>query len=162
MRKPLYRLDDTSRKFWLRVKEVLTEMGLRIMDRDEAFYSLHENRCLRGAVLTHVDYFKLAADDFVEKVLEEVERELTISKIERDKFYFTGLDVATVEDRITVSMNDYMQSVKDMKDIRKVDHDEELSRLEMKEYRKIAGKISWLANSTRSDRYTDTTWTDTA
>ena len=41
-----------------------------------------------------------------------------------------------------------MQSLKDVKGIRKADYDEELSSLEMKEYRKVAGKISWLANST--------------
>ena len=40
--KSLYGLDDASCKFWLWVKEVFTEMGLKIMDGDEAFYFLHE------------------------------------------------------------------------------------------------------------------------
>ena len=39
-----------------------------------------------------------------------------------------------------------------MKNIRKVeDHNEPLTELEMKEYRKITGKISWLSNSKRPD-----------
>ena len=35
---PLYGLDDASRKFWLKVKETLTELGLRTVPGDEAFY----------------------------------------------------------------------------------------------------------------------------
>ena len=48
-------------------------------------------------------------------------------------------------------MNDYMQSLEDIKDTRKADRDEELTRVEMKEYRKMAGKNIRLANNTRLD-----------
>ena len=52
----------------------------------------------------HVNDFNLAGDDdFIEKVLEKVERELTVSKVERDKFCSTRLGVAAVEDKIEVS-----------------------------------------------------------
>ena len=38
--KPLYRLDNTSRKFWLRVKDVFyNKFGLKTVEGDEAFYS---------------------------------------------------------------------------------------------------------------------------
>ena len=90
--KPVYGLDDTLRKFWLRVKEVFMEMDLKIMEGDKAFYFLHEEGKLKGAILTHVDDFNIARyDNFVEMVLDNVERELTISKVEKDKFCFTGL-----------------------------------------------------------------------
>ena len=94
-------------------------------------------------MLTHVDDFNLAGDDdLVEKVLEQIERELTVSKVKRDRFGFTGLDVAAVEDVIEVLMNDYMQGWKDIKEIQKAKRDEELLKLDMKEYRKITKKIS--------------------
>ena len=94
-------------------------------------------------MLTHVDDFNLAGDDdLVEKVLEQIERELTVSKVKRDRFGFTGLDVAAVEDVIEVLMNEYMQGWKDIKEIQKANRDEELLKLDMKEYRKITGKIS--------------------
>ena len=38
--KPLYGLDDTSRKFWLKVKETLLDLNLKVMDGDKAFYYL--------------------------------------------------------------------------------------------------------------------------
>ena len=46
-------------------------------------------------------------------------------------------------------MMDYVDSLRDIKEIRKVDRDEDLTKNEIKEYWKMAGKLSWLANSTR-------------
>ena len=38
LRKPLYGLNDASRKFWLKVKQVFNEIGMKRLDGDEAFY----------------------------------------------------------------------------------------------------------------------------
>ena len=128
-------------------------MGVRVMDGDEAFYYLHEDGYFKGMVLIHIDDFNLAGTaKFVEEVLEIVDQQLTVSKVERDKFRFTGIDINAVEHGIKVEMDDYMNSGKDIKDIRKGERrDEELTKLEMKEYRKVTRKVSWLANSTRPD-----------
>jgi len=49
-------------------------------------------------------------------------------------------------------MEDYTRSLKDITEIRKTDDRmESLTKLEMKLYRKMTGKIAWLANSTRPD-----------
>ena len=131
----------------------MSELGLCTIDGDEAFYFMNENGSLSGEILTHVDNFNVAGTpEFIEKVISHVERELTVSKIEEDTFRFTGLDVKVVDDGIEVSMEDYTQSLQDIKQIRKVENREELlTKLEMKEYRKMTGKIAWLANSTRPD-----------
>ena len=80
-----------------------------------------------------------------------VDRELTICKVEQYKFRFTGLDISTVEDSIEIKMADYVDSLKDIKKIRKVKRDEDLTKNDIKEYRKVKGKLSWLANSTHPD-----------
>ena len=38
LKKPLYGLNDVSRKFWLRVKNIFKELGLRKLDGDEVVY----------------------------------------------------------------------------------------------------------------------------
>ena len=48
-------------------------------------------------------------------------------------------------------MENYVQSLENIKNIRKAKQEEELSRLEMKEFRKVTRNLSWLANSTRPD-----------
>merc|ERR1712030_23632 len=40
---PLYGLNDASRKFWLKIKEVFKNFGLRKVDGDEAMYYKHDN-----------------------------------------------------------------------------------------------------------------------
>ena len=63
-----------------------------------------------------------------------MEQELTVSQIEKDVFHFTGLDIKVVEDGIEISMDDYTDSLKDIREIRKTeDRYEVLSELEMKE-----------------------------
>ena len=48
-------------------------------------------------------------------------------------------------------MEDYVKSMEDIKDIRKADREKALTKYELKEYRKMTGKIAWLANSTRPE-----------
>ena len=56
LKKPLYGLNDASRKFWLRVKSIFKELGLRKLDGDKAvYYKLNEEGNLEGMVSTHVD-----------------------------------------------------------------------------------------------------------
>ena len=74
-----------------------------------------------------------------------------MSKVEKDEFRFTGLDVKAGNGKIEVLMEDYANSVEEIKEIRKADRAEKLTRTELKEYRKYTGKISWLSQGTRPD-----------
>merc|ERR1712115_292731 len=66
-------------------------------------------------------------------------------------FRFTGLDVNTKNGKIEISMEDYADSIKEIKEIRKADRNKKLTTAELKEYRKYTGKISWLSQGTRPD-----------
>ena len=60
LKKPLYGLNDASRKFWLKVKSVFEEIGLKRLEGDEAFYfKIDEKGKLEGMVSSHVDDFNL-------------------------------------------------------------------------------------------------------
>ena len=152
MKKALYGLNDASRKFWLRVKEVFGKFRLRKLVGDEALYYKHnENGDFVGIVSTHVDDFSLAGlEDFLNTVTEEIRKTLDISKVENDKFRFTGIDVEHIEDRIEISMNDYAASLEDI-EVREDKSDEKITREEMRVLRKYVGKLSWLAANTRPD-----------
>ena len=103
------------------------------MEGDEVFYYLHRNGDLIGTVITHVDDFTLAGTEaFVNEVIETVSRELTVSKIERDNFRYIGIDVKTVDDGIKIEMKDYVDSLEEVKEIRKVVRDDPLTRAELK------------------------------
>ena len=57
----------------------------------------------------------------------------------------------TVDDGIEIEMKDYVDSLEEVKEIRKAVRDDPLTRAELKVFRKMTGKLSWLANSTRPD-----------
>ena len=88
MSKPLYGLDDASWKFWLRVRDVfLNKLFLKTIKGGVAFYYCNLDGDFHGAVLTHLDDFEVVGtNDFVKEIISVVEKELTISKVEEDKF----------------------------------------------------------------------------
>ena len=146
LKKPLYGLNDASRMFWLRVKNIFKELGLRKLDGDEAvYYRLDEEGSLEGMVSIHVDDFDLAGKKrFVEMITEEVGRVLDVSMVESDCFRITGIDVKKVIDGIEISMEDYAKSMEDIQ-IREAKANEMLTRDELKVFRKYVGKLNWLA-----------------
>ena len=116
LKKPLYGLNDASRKFWLKVKEVFKNFGLKKLVGDEALYYKHnKNGDLIGLLSTHVDDFSLAGtEEFLDIVTEEIKKALDVSKVEDGRFRFTGIDVEQFDDRIEISMDDYAASLEDI------------------------------------------------
>merc|ERR1712239_15353 len=98
-----------------------------------------------GMNLSHADDFMITGEDeFVERIVNGIARKFSMSKVEKDVFRFTGLYVKAGNGKIEVLMEDYANLVEEIKEIRKADRAEKLTRAELKEYRKYTGKISWL------------------
>ena len=75
----------------MKLKDTLITLGSKVMPGYEAFYYLYENEHLKGAVWTHVDDLILAGNkEFIEMIRVEIAQVLTVSKVEKDKFIFTG------------------------------------------------------------------------
>ena len=115
-------------------------------------YYQHKNGKLIGMILSHVDDFTIAGTrEFVNRIVKGIKRKFTVSKVEENNFRFTGLDVKTNDEHIEISMEDYADSINEIKEIRKASRTEKLTKAELKEYRKYTGKLSWLAQGTRPD-----------
>jgi hypothetical protein len=61
------------------------------------------------------------------------------------------VDIEKVSGGIKVSMEEYAKSLENVDNIREAPNDELLTKLELKVYRKMTGKILWLAQNTRPD-----------
>ena len=65
-------------------------------------------------VLTCVDDFDLAGtESFVDMVTERVSTVLDVSKVEDDKFRYTGIDIKKVKNGIEISMDEYAESLEE-------------------------------------------------
>ena len=87
----------------------------------------------------------------MKRIVKGILEKFTVSKVEENEFRSTGLDVKAEKGKIEVSIEDYAKSVEPIEEIRKADRNEKLTKLELKEYRKYTGKISWLSQGTRPD-----------
>ena len=122
------------------------------MSGDEAYYFKHDGNELKGMVLTQVDDFLIAGKpDFLDSILEKISSNLTFSKVENDHFRFNGIDIKKTGQGIAIRTDDYAESIEEIAEIRKAKKTEQLSKLEMKLYRKMTGKLSWLAANARPD-----------
>ena len=152
LKKPLYGLNDASRRLWLRVKEIFENENMRTLPGDEAFYYQYIDGVLNGMIITHVDDFQIAGNDnFINSILSKLESNLTISKIEQNEYRFTGIDVKKVSDGVELSMESYADSIEEITEIRRAKKEEPLTKSELKLFRKYVGKINWLAENTRPD-----------
>ncbi len=99
LKKPLYGLNDASRKFWWRVKSIFKELGLRKLDGDEVVYhKLNEEGNLAEMVSTHLDNYDVGGrKKFVEMLTKKISKVLDVSTVESEYFRFTGKDVKKVK-----------------------------------------------------------------
>ena len=59
----MYGLDDSGRKFYLKVKEILKGMNFEEMHEDNAFFYFRQNGELVTMISCHLYDFKIAASD---------------------------------------------------------------------------------------------------
>ena len=65
-------------------------------------------------VLLHVDDFMMSgSNDCIAETTKMFQDNLTVSKVEDDKFRYCGLDVKFEEKRLEVSMEDYSSSLEE-------------------------------------------------
>ena len=62
------------------------------------------------------------------EIIKNIEKHLTISKIEKDKFRFTGVDIERKDDCIIMSMDDYAASLTKTAHFRDAPKEEELTK----------------------------------
>ena len=152
LKKPLYGLDDSSRKFYLVVKKIFLKHGLELLPSDNAYFYCRRNGDLIGQVVIHVDdFFISGTGKFLDWLLDIIKTNLKVSKVEFGSFRFTGVDIRQEERKIVVSMNAYSDSLKPITDFRKDNNTVLLNDLELKVFRKYTGKLSWLAENCRPD-----------
>ena len=150
-KKPLYGLDDSSRKFYIRVKKMFKELGLEVLEGDSAYFYMMKEGELYGQISTHVDDFNMAGEkEFIEDMVEKISGELKVSKVEHGQFRFTGIDFKKTSEGIEMSMEDYARSMEKIGAFRS-GKNEPLTTLETKVYRKYTGKLMWLAENCRPD-----------
>lgn len=143
LNKSLYGLNNDSRKFHFQVKPLLLKAGFKMMCGDEAFFYKNVDGKLVGDVTVHVDYFIIAGNNkFMMDIMKMVSEELKVSKVEHEKFDFTGINMERKADgSIHFSMEVYAKYVEKIPVFWKEDNSSILTDAEKTLYRKYVGKL---------------------
>ena len=86
LRKPLYGLDDSSRKFYLSVKKIFLKSGLQLLPSDNAYFYCRKNEELIGQVVIHVDdFFISGTEEFLDWLLNIIKNMIVKAKTSMSK-----------------------------------------------------------------------------
>ena len=152
LKKCLYGLNDGARNFYLSVKECLKACGCVVSNLEPAIFVYKRENRVKGLILAHVDDFLYAGDsDFKRDVIDILIRRYEASRKATGNFKYVGFNVTQTQGTVTVDQYDYAREI-DTEGWRKPQGgDRDLTTQEYKLYRRLVGKMSWLANGSRPD-----------
>ena len=92
--KALYGLGDASRKWYLKVKNILSSLGVKMSIYDEALFYYQVNGVLQGLVGIHVDdFFHAGTNLFATKIINVLKETFEISQEDETYFDYVGLEI---------------------------------------------------------------------
>ncbi len=160
LNKPMYGLEDSSRRWYHTLKNTLMELGCRMSRLDKAVFCYYGNGGkLMGMLVTHVDDLMYAGGaKFIKEVIQKLTKKFVISRLHSGTFQYLGWSITQYEDHIKVHQNNYAKTIKrvEMDSGQKLQSDKYLDKEEVKQYQKLLGQLLWLSGQTRPDLVYDT------
>ena len=155
LRKGVFGLADSPRRWYLRLHRSLTQLGWQRSVMDAAMWTLRDSKGnLLGIVLSHVDDLLIAGSSEAHRSMVKLGEELGFGSFEQDRFQYCGKWIERHDDgSITVSMKTYHENLEPVSvpTHRKKDMNAPLTPLEHRQLRGILGSLQWLVTQVRVD-----------
>ena len=149
----VYGLYDASRSWYLKVVEVLTELGMEVCKLDKAMFTFKRGE-LQGIVIVHVDdMIYVGTKLFLDSVMEPFKKKLKASRDDSVAFKYLGVNIEQNSERIELNQTDYLKSMKldllpreTMKNKDRFVDKEEISL-----FKQGVGQLGWLSSVSKPD-----------
>ena len=155
LKKTVYGLRDAARAWYLRVKQELLQLGVKISKFDSALFSWHWDGECQGVICVYVDDFLWAGTDlFYERIIQKLEKLFLIGRFGQGEFKYIGLKINNSNDAVTtIDQLAYASSVKPMviSCRRAGEKGSEINEKEKTEFRSLLGQLNWIGTQTRPD-----------
>ena len=153
--KPIYGLNDASRKFYLKLVEKIIQLGCKRSKYDYAVFYFHRNSLLEGVIGGHVDDLTYAGTDFFFKnVIDPLKREFRFGACSVETFKYVGWRISHSNNKIFVDQNEYIDDKAEEISInpaRLQNKEDEINSKERTELRRLIGRARWVTDQTRPD-----------
>ena len=152
--KTVYGLADASRKFYLKARKELLNLGCEMSSVDPAVFYWKKDGIVEGVFVTHVDDFYYGGTEtFCKEVVGPLKAVFHLSSEHSQSFKYVGFEVCQEDKCITFSQNEYMSEIVpiEITKQREAMKDDPLSKEEQSEMRRRCGQLNWLVTHTRPD-----------
>ena len=154
LKKTVYGLCDAARAWYMRVKSVLTELGVQKCPLDNSLFFWHVNGILEGVICIYVDDFLFAGTkDFVDKIIMRFMKKFQIGNTGNVNFTYVGLRINSYNDGLTLDQDHYIRSLSSItiSKERALNKNDDLDKKELAAFRTLVGQLSWISTHTRPD-----------
>ena len=151
--KPIYGLADAGRHWYLRVVEVVVDLGATQSKIDKSLFIWKFNGKTAGVIAVHVDDFIYGGTQmFLDKVIKRIFEIFYVGSQEHMCFKYIGMQVNQTNNYIKLSMSEYAASLGtfDLSCFPSVKSNK-LTVDEKKLLKRFSGQINWLVTQCRPD-----------
>lgn len=154
LKKPVYGLKDASRQWYHTLLEELLRLGCLQSRLDKAAFTWINNGISTGVNQIHVDDMVYAGNkEFIDHVIGGVKNTFEISKEGSGTFSYVGVEIEQeTTSEIKLSQKRYIAEIEEP-DFEKGGRDksEDLTNVEITHFRRLVGRLMWVATQTRPD-----------
>ncbi|CAJ1404860.1 unnamed protein product [Effrenium voratum] len=156
LKKGIFGLSDSPRRWYLRLNKSLTKLGWRRSALDAATWYLwtEDSKTLLGIVIAHVDDLLMGGGKRAKALLDQLGEELGFGSLEHNRFTYCGKFIEKKSDgNIYISMREYHENLKPVAIplARRRVPDAALTPAEIKQLRALVGSMQWLVANCRFD-----------
>ena len=159
LKKTVYGLCDTARAWYLRVKDELSSLSVKMCDLDNSLFLWYNKGKLDGIICIYVDDFLWSGTPcFENQVINKLKEKFLIGSSASIAFIYVGLSIKSYDNGITIDQNQYIASLNPipLSQSRLSQRKSLLNSLEKVAYRALVGQLNWVATHTRPDIAFDT------
>ena len=153
LKKVVYGLCDASRNWYLRVVEVLKNLGMKISRYDGAIFTFGKDE-LEGVMMIHVDdILFFGSKRFVREVIEPFKTKFQISREEERAFKYLGVELKQHDDHVILNQREYLESMKVelLSKDSMTDRDRYADKDEQKIFKRGIGQLGWITSISKPE-----------
>ena len=155
VRKGVFGLADSPRRWYLRLHRSVTQLGWRRSQMDAAQWFLYDDKNqLQGVLVSHVDDLLMAGSSYAKRTLDKLGSELGFGSLETGCFNYCGKQIKQLPDKtVEVSMQAYHENLQPVPVpvVRKKQLESPLTPTEHRQLRAVLGSLQWLVTQVRFD-----------
>ena len=153
LKKVVYGLTDASRSWYLKISQVLEDLGMKVCELDKAVFR-YGNGSLEGIIMVHVDDLLYSGTkEFYEQVISPFQNTFKVSRQDSKAFKYIGINIHHSVNSITLDQKDYLDSIKvdllpieSMKDKTRIASDDE-----KRVFKQGIGQLGWLTSISKPE-----------